>query len=73
MCFSAIHWARIPRIVYAATIEDARDFGFNELPISNQKLREISGAKVELVGAVLRDEALALYRLWVSRRDHRAY
>ena len=73
MCFSAIHWARIPRIVYAATIDDARSFGFNELPISNVKLKEISGTKVEIVASPLRPEALDLYRLWLSRRDRQAY
>jgi len=73
MCFSAIHWARISRIVYAATIDDARSFGFNELPISNVKLKEIGGTRVEIVASPLRPEALELYRLWLSRRDRRAY
>ena len=73
MCFSAIHWARIGRIVYAASIQDAKDFGFNELQISNQQFVDIAGAKMELTPGVLREEALDLYREWARRKDHRAY
>ena len=67
MCFTAIHWARIERIVFAASIADAQAFGFNELPISNARLKELGGAPVILTPDVLRDEAVALYRLWQAR------
>ncbi len=30
MCLAAIYWARIPRVVYAATEEDARAAGFDD-------------------------------------------
>src|SRR3712207_8990119 len=39
MCFSACHWARVARIVYGASIADAAAFGFNELPVSNARLK----------------------------------
>ena len=35
MCFSAIHWAGIGKIVYGAGIADAAECGFGELEISN--------------------------------------
>jgi guanine deaminase len=73
MCFGAIHWARITRIVYGASVQDAKDYGFNELQISNQTLKEISGSKVELIGGVLREEVLDEYRNWIRRKDHRSY
>ena len=69
MCFSAIHWARIERIVYAAAIEDAKSFGFNELPISNAAMKSLSGSSIELVSDVLRDDALTLYRRWAEKRS----
>ncbi len=64
MCFAAIHWARIGRIVYAARVEDAKQFGFNELEITNAALKQMSGTGVQLVPDFLRDEALAIYRQW---------
>lgn len=64
MCFTAIHWARIDRIVYAARVADARAFGFNELQISNQQMKSVGVSGVELVPDLLRDEALEVYRYW---------
>jgi len=73
MCFSAIHWARIDRIVFAARVEDAKAFGFNELQISNRIMKDVSGSTMTVDGDILRDEALAIYRDWQSRRESRAY
>ena len=64
MCFTAIHWARIGRIVFGATVEDAAGFGFNELRISNEMMKRVSGSRVELVGGVLREEAIGLFEKW---------
>lgn len=72
MCFSAIHWARIGRIVYAASIADAQRFGFNEMPVSNAHLKETARLTVQLCPGVLRDEAVALFEQWQSRGG-RAY
>ena len=67
MCFTAIHWARIGRIVYAARIADAADAGFNELPVANATLKQLGGSGVELVPDVLRDESVALFMRWRQR------
>src|ERR1700704_2018171 len=34
MCLSAIHWAKIDRVVYGATIADAKTAGFSELCVA---------------------------------------
>lgn len=68
MCFSAIHWARIGRIVYGASIADAQRFGFNELTLSNEQMKNIGGAKVEIVAGVLRAEAVELFEFWKRER-----
>jgi len=73
MCFSAIHWARIPRIVFGASIADAAELGFNELPISNETLKSLAGTQVEIVSGCLREENRVLMREWASRPDRRAY
>lgn len=67
MCFAAIHWARIERIVYGATIADATRFGFNELPITNDQLKQLGGCKVEITPSFMRPEALSLFRQWRDR------
>jgi len=67
MCFTAIHWARIERIVFGARVEDAKAFGFNELQISNQTMKEAGISGVELVENYMRDEAIALFEYWQQR------
>src|ERR1043165_5126214 len=49
MCFSAIHWAKIEKIVFGARIEDAQRFGFNELTVSNHLLKELGISDVLIV------------------------
>ena len=73
MCFGAIHCARIPRIVFATRIEYARAFGFNELALSNQRLKELAADAVEIVPDVLRELSLDHFRLWAARPQSRAY
>ncbi len=68
MCFTAIHWARCQRIVYAARVDDAKRFGFNELQISNETLKSVGVAPVELTPDFMRDEAIALYERWSAGR-----
>lgn len=64
MCFSAIHWARVDRIVYGAEIADAVKAGFNELAVSNRELKQLGGSLVEVVSGCLRQECADLFRLW---------
>jgi len=67
MCFTAIHWARCRRVVFAASVQDAREFGFNELQISNEQMKAIGASGVELRPGFMRDEAIELFRLWKER------
>ena len=48
MCFSAIHWARLRRVVYSTVIADVRKLGFNELTISNTKMKSWGKSPVRL-------------------------
>ena len=73
MCFSAIHWAGIDKIVYGAVIADAGNAGFNELTLSNQKIKELTDSKIELEAGFLRTECQALFNEWLDRRDKKAY
>lgn len=73
MCFSACHWARIDTIVYGAHISDAADFGFNEMPISDEEMKERSNSPVTLIPDVLREECVELFEQWSEHPHARKY
>lgn len=73
MCFSACHWARIPKIVYGTSIDDAKKLGFSELTISNREMKQFGASPIEIVSDCLRDENLALFEFWNRREDKRVY
>ena len=66
MCFSACHWAKIDTIVCGSRIEDAQAAGFNELTISNQKMKTMGGSEIKIVKDVLRKENAALFQMWLA-------
>jgi tRNA(Arg) A34 adenosine deaminase TadA len=73
MCFSACHWARISRVVFGAGIKDARNFGFNELAVSNLKLKRLSKSKIRITPGLLAKENIALFKFWQEQAKTKAY
>jgi len=73
MCFSACHWAGIPKVVYGCRISDAKGFGFNELEITADKMKKTGKSRIKLVGDCMRKENLELFKAWAKRRDSQAY
>ena len=73
MCFSACHWARISRIVFGCAIKDAKYFGFNEMAVSNLKLKKIIKSKIKITAEVAFNENIALFEFWQTRAKARAY
>ncbi|MDX1418625.1 MAG: nucleoside deaminase [Rubricoccaceae bacterium] len=73
MCFSAIHWARCDRIVYGTSIADAEAAGFRELAISNETMKRLGGATLQIEGGFLRDECLAVFEAFNAREDKFLY
>ncbi len=73
MCFSACHWANIKKIVYGASIDDAKDSGFSELTISNSQMKEFGGSPIEIVEGCCLEENVKLFQLWKQRHDKRLY
>ena len=72
MCLAAIYWARIDRIVYACTRDDAADIGFDdahiydEMPLSNEE-RSIR------IETMMRDEGLEAFKKWTDKDDKVRY
>ena len=73
MCFSAIHWAKISKIVYGASISDAERVGFNELHISNDTMKELGNSPVEITGNLLREESVKLFEMFYKLEDKKVY
>lgn len=68
MCLSAIYWAHIDHIYYAATRKDAASIGFDDNMIyeqipMNPAERSISGEQI------LRDEAMEAFKIWNDSSD----
>jgi guanine deaminase len=61
MCLSAIHWAKIDRVVYGAAIADAAAAGFSELRLAAQELARMGGSPLIVEGGLLAQECRALF------------
>jgi tRNA(Arg) A34 adenosine deaminase TadA len=64
MCLAAIHWAKIDRVVYGATIADAVAAGFCELCVDACKLAEMGGSRLRVETGPLRRECADLFAQW---------
>jgi len=62
MCFSAIHWARIDKVVFGTDTRDAKKIGFNELMITDSRMKTLGKSKVRIVRGFMRKECLELFR-----------
>lgn len=61
MCLSAIHWAKIDRVVYGAAIADAAAAGFSELRVAARDLARMGGSPLIVEGGLLAEECRALF------------
>ena len=73
MCLSAIHWSKIDRVVFAATIDDAAAAGFSELRVGAQELARLGGSTLRVEVAAAREEGRALFELWHQAGRGRSY
>ncbi|MFH0815282.1 MAG: nucleoside deaminase [Methanobacteriota archaeon] len=73
MCFSAIHWARIGEVVFGASIADAKAYGFHELPISNEAMKETGKSPIKITRGFMAREALDVFAEWAKSKEKRTY
>src|SRR5437870_13089150 len=64
MCLSAIHWAKVDRVFYGATIADAAAAGFCELHVDACVLAEMGKSPLRVEGGLLRADCAALFDEW---------
>ena len=72
MCLSAIYWARIDKIYYANTREDARKIDFDDSLIYSEFKKNINERKIPMI-QMMRNEALKVFELWDKKTDKVKY
>ena len=72
MCLSAIYWARIEKIYYANTRDDAQKIDFDDSLIYSELLKNVKKRKISMV-QMMRDEALKAFELWDKKTDKVKY
>ncbi|MFM9081566.1 MAG: nucleoside deaminase [Opitutaceae bacterium] len=72
MCLAAIYWARIPKVYYGNGRHDAAAIGFDDAFIYEQVSLPPERRAVALL-PLLREEALASFRLWAAKSDRTPY
>ena len=72
LCLSAIYWARINKIYYANTREDARKIDFDDSFIYSELQKNTNKRKIPMV-QMMRNEALKAFELWDKKTDKVKY
>jgi len=72
LCLSAIYWARINKIYYANSREDARKIDFDDSLIYSELKKNINERKIPMT-QMMRDEALKAFELWDKKTDKVKY
>jgi guanine deaminase len=72
MCLSAIYWARLGRVFYANTRQDAARIDFDDEFIYREVALPIGKRKLKMK-QLLREEALAAFAEWQQKTDKILY
>ena|SRR5687767_4000219 len=72
MCLAATYWARIDRLVYAATREDAAAIGFDDSRFYDELSRPLKRRQLR-VTQLLRVESVAMMERWNALPDKVRY
>lgn len=72
MCLSAIYWARLGRVFYANTHQDAATIDFDDEFIYREVALPIGKRKLKMK-QLLREEALAAFAEWQQKTDKIPY
>jgi tRNA(Arg) A34 adenosine deaminase TadA len=72
MCLGAAYWARLDRIVFAATRADAAAAGFDDAEIYQELSRPLPARKLPMQ-EVLREQAAEVFAEWLRLPDKTLY
>ena len=72
LCLAAAYWARINKIYYANTREDARKIDFDDSFIYSELQKNTNKRKIPII-QMMRNEALEAFELWDNKTDKVKY
>jgi len=72
MCLSAIYWARLDRLYYANTRDDAAEIGFDDDIIYREIALPIGGRSIP-ASRMLAEEARAVFQAWEEKPNKIRY
>ena len=72
MCLGAIYWARLDKIYFANTREDADRIGFSDQFIYEEIAKPVDKRKIPTI-QIMRDKALEAFKLWEEKDDKIEY
>jgi len=72
MCLGAIYWARVSRIYFANTAEDAAKIGFDDSFIYDELKQRPFLRRIPAI-QIMREEALEGFRVWADKSDKIRY
>jgi guanine deaminase len=72
MCLGAIYWARLSRIYFANTAEDAAQVGFDDSLLYSELKKPHLQRRIPAI-QMMREEALAGFGAWAAKSDKIAY
>jgi tRNA(Arg) A34 adenosine deaminase TadA len=73
MCLGAIHWAKVDRVCFGATIGHAARAGFAELQVAAASLASLGKSRLIVEGDCLADECAQLFDDWLAQGLSAAY
>ena len=73
MCFAAIHWARIGRLIYGTAIIEVARLGFNELTLDNRQMQALGRSPVAIYPDFLADACRQLLAEWAGMPGRQVY
>jgi guanine deaminase len=73
MCFAAIHWARIGRLIYGTAIIEVVRLGFNELTIGSRQMQALGRSPVAIHPGFLAGECRQLLAEWARLPGRQVY
>ncbi len=72
MCMSAIYWARIPKLVFAATAADAAKAGFDDQFIMDELTKPYAARRIDIQHAE-HSQSNASFDEWLANSERKKY
>ena len=70
MCLSAMFYAQVAKVVFAATLADAIRFGSGDPSLSAEWLKKQWGMNIKLTQGTGREEMVSLFERYVQKYGH---